>query len=154
MLKAIDFIEKLVVRALIILMLLAISLGTIELGRILVVEIIEPPVFLLDITLLFESFGLVLIILIGIELLKVLKMFLTEDRIKPEIVVEVAVIALCNKVITLDLKHTDGIVLLGIASLLVGLSVSYFVLRFRTVDKNLSTKEQNIESSNDLNKTG
>ncbi|MBA3632569.1 MAG: phosphate-starvation-inducible PsiE family protein, partial [Acidobacteria bacterium] len=42
-------------------------------------------------------------------------MFLTEDRIKPEIVVEVTVIALCNKVITLDLKHTDGIVLLGIA---------------------------------------
>ncbi len=80
-------------------------------------------------------------------------MFLTEDRIKPEIVVEVAVIALCNKIITLDLKHTDSIVLLGIASLLVGLSVSYFVLRFRTVDKNLSAKEQNTETSDDLNKS-
>ncbi|MBA3632028.1 MAG: phosphate-starvation-inducible PsiE family protein [Acidobacteria bacterium] len=68
-------------------------------------------------------------------------MFLTEDRIKPEIVVEVAVIALCNKVITPDLKHTDGVVLLGVASLLVGLSVSYFVLRFLTADNNLSAKE-------------
>ncbi len=81
-------------------------------------------------------------------------MFLTEDRIKPEIVVEVTVIALCNKVITLDLKHTDGIVLLGIASLLVGLSVGYFVLRFRQADKNLSANEQNTESSGDLNKAG
>ncbi len=152
MLKAIDFIEKLVVRALIILMLLAISLGTIELGRILVVEIIEPPIFLLDITKLFESFGLVLIILIGIELLKVMKMFLNEDKIKPEIVVEVALIALCNKVITLDLKHTDGIVLLGIAALLVGLAVGYFVLRFRRVDKDLLGNEQNTDGLDDLNK--
>jgi len=79
-------------------------------------------------------------------------MFMTEDKIKPEIVVEVAVIALCNKIITLDLKHTDGIVLLGIASLLAGLSVSYFVLRFRTMNKNLSANESNIESSDNLNK--
>ncbi len=141
MLKVVDVIEKFIIRALIILMMLAILLGTIELGRVIILDIFAPPAFLIDISKLFESFGLVLIILIGIELLKVMKMFLTEDRIKPEIVVEVAVIALCNKVITPDLKHTDGVVLLGVASLLVGLSVSYFVLRFLTADNNLSAKE-------------
>ncbi len=81
-------------------------------------------------------------------------MFLTEDRIKPEIVVEVTVIALCNKIITLDLKHTDGIVLLGVASLLVGLAVGYFVLRFYKADKKLSANEQNTESLDDLSKAG
>jgi len=131
MLKVVELCEKFIIRVLIILMLVAITLGTIELGRLLILEIFAPPVFLLDVSRLFEGFGLVLVILIGIELLKSMKMFLAEDKIKPELMVEVAVIALCNKVITLDTKHTTGAVLLSIAALLVGLSVGYFVLHFR-----------------------
>jgi len=73
-------------------------------------------------------------------------MFLTEDKIKPEMVVEVAVIALCNKIITLDIKHTTGDVLLGVAAMLVGLSVGYFVLRFRTMNKKPLANEQTAES--------
>ena len=111
MLKIVETVERYIIRALTILMLLAITFGTIELGRVLILEIIEPPAFVLDISKLFEGFGLVLVILIGVELLKVMKMFLTEDKIKPEMVVEVAVIALCNKIITLDTKHTTGDVL-------------------------------------------
>jgi hypothetical protein len=48
-------------------------------------------------------------------------MFLVKDKIKPEMVIEVVVIALCNKIITLDTKHTTGDVLLGLAALLIGL---------------------------------
>ena len=75
-------------------------LGTLELGRLTILEVFAPPFLLLDISKIFEGFGLALIILIGLELLKVLKLFLVEDKIKPEIIVEIAVIALCNKVIT------------------------------------------------------
>ncbi len=60
MLKVVDLIEKFIIRALIILMLLAITFGTIELGRVLILEIIAPPAFMLDISKVFESFGLVL----------------------------------------------------------------------------------------------
>jgi len=130
MLKIVDSIEKIIIRVLIILLLLAIILGTIELARVLILEIFAPPFLLLDIPKLFEGFGLVLVILIGMELLKSMKMFLAEDKIKPELFVEVALIALCNKVITLDAKHTGGDVLLGIAVLLIGLAAVYFVLRF------------------------
>ncbi len=84
---------------------------------------------------IFEGFGVALVILIGLELLKVLKLFLVEDKIKPEIIVEIAVIALCNKIITIDTKHTSGDVLLGIAAILIGLSVGYYVFRFRTSNK-------------------
>lgn len=73
-------------------------------------------------------------------------MFLLEDKIKPEIVVEIAVIALCNKIITLDIKHTSGDVLLGIAALLVGLSVGYFVLRFRASNKEISPDSPDVKS--------
>ena len=131
MLKIVERIEKIIIRALIILLLLAMVLGTIELARLTVLEIFAAPFLLLDISKIFEGFGIILIILIGLELLKILKLFLAEDKIKPEIVVEVAVIALCNKIITLDTKHTSGDVLLGIAAILIGLAVGYFVFRFR-----------------------
>ncbi|MBA2495076.1 MAG: phosphate-starvation-inducible PsiE family protein [Acidobacteria bacterium] len=110
-------------------------------------EIIEPPFLMLDISKVFEGFGLALVILIGLELLKILKMFLTEDKIKPELVVEVAVIALCNKIITLDTKHTTGDILLGMTALLVGLSIGYFVLRFRAADKGIYRKSSATEES-------
>ncbi len=137
-----------IIRALIILLLLAMVLGTIELGRVMILEIFAPPFLLLDISKIFEGFGLALIILIGLELLKILKMFLTEDKIRPEMVVEVAVIALCNKIITLDTKHTSGDVLLGIAAILIGLSIGYFVFRFRAMNEEINQKSSAAEKSN------
>ena len=146
MLHIVERIEKLIIRALIILLLLAMVLGTIELGRVTILEVFAPPFLLLDISKIFEGFGLALVILIGLELLKVLKLFLLEDKIKPEIIVEIAVIALCNKIITLDIKHTSGDVLLGIAAILVGLSVGYFVLRYRASNKEISPDSPDVKS--------
>ena len=135
MLHIVEQIEKLIIRALIILLLLALVFGTVELGRIMFVEITEPPFLQLDISKIFENFGLALIILIGLELLKILKMFLIEERIKAGSVVEITVIAVCNKIITLDTKHTSGDIMLGIAAILVALSAGYFVFRWRATNK-------------------
>ncbi len=79
MLKIVDSIEKLIIRVLIILLLAGIVLGMLELARVLILEVFAPPFLLLDISRLFEGFGLVLVILIGMELLKSMKMFLAED---------------------------------------------------------------------------
>lgn len=129
MLKLIHVVEGVIIRVLICLMLIAISLGTIELGRVLFMAIISTPILLLDIAKLFDAFGLFLVIIIGMELVRSMQLFLTENKIKPELVIEVAVIAICNKIITLDLKHTEAGVLLGMSALLIGLSVSYFILQ-------------------------
>ena len=129
MLKLAEFIEKNIIRALIIILLLAITFGVFELIRTIIVDIFTPPILLLDIATVFDIFGLVLVILIGMELIRSMKMFLTDERIKPELVIEVAMIALCNKIITLDASHLPGTVHLGIAALLIALSAAYFVLR-------------------------
>jgi len=134
MIKIVSWVEGVIVRVLIWLMLLAVSLGTIELGRVLIMSILSPPMFLLDISKLFDAFGLFLVILIGLELLKSMQFFLSEKRIKPEMVIEVAIIAVCNKVITLDLKHTGADMLLGMAALLIGLSAGYFILQRRAAE--------------------
>lgn len=129
MLKTVDYIEKLIIRALILMLLLAITLGTCELGRILIIDILAPPIVLLDVSTIFDIFGIVLVILIGMELLKSMKMFLTDEKVKPELVIEVAMIALCNKIITLDVSHLPAMAPVGIAALLLALSAAYFVLR-------------------------
>jgi uncharacterized membrane protein (DUF373 family) len=129
MLKVVDTVKRLIVRILIVLLLIAIVLGTFELAWVLIVDLIEPPHFLTDVHTLFDWFGLFLVILIGIELLKSMTVYLAEDRVQPELVVEVAIIALCNKIITLDVKTTSGLSLVGIATLLVGLAATYFVVR-------------------------
>lgn len=134
MIKIVSWVEGIVIRALIWLMLLAVTLGTFELGRVLVTSILNPPFLLLDISTLFDAFGLFLVILIGLELLKSMQFFLAEKRIKPGMVIEVAIIAVCNKVITLDLKHTGADMLLGMAALLVGLSAGYFILQRRSAE--------------------
>ena len=136
MLKFVQTVKKMVVAALILMLLIAVILGTVALGRTLVLQILVPPFMLLDTRVLFDIFGLFLVILIGIELLKSMLLFLGEDRVNPELVAEVAIIALCNKIITLDLKDVPGATLLGVAAMLIGLAAAYFVFRKMNSERN------------------
>lgn len=93
MLRFVSLAEQLIVRVLMVLLLIAIVLGTFALGRVLALEILEPPLLLLDVNKLFEAFGLFVVVLIGLELLKSMALFAIEERVEPRLVVEVAVIA-------------------------------------------------------------
>jgi uncharacterized membrane protein (DUF373 family) len=129
-LKAVGRVETAVEYTLLVLLLLSVVLGTLQLARVLVTHILfEPPYFLFDVERLAESFGLFLIVLIGLELMKSLKSMIVHEELRPEIVVEVAIIAVGNKLITLDLKHTEAPALLGLAAVLVGLAATYFVVK-------------------------
>lgn len=125
--KFIDRVKMFILWALVLMLLLAVLLGTLGLGRTIVAAIIDsPPYVLIDPKLLFQSFGLFLICLIGLELLKLLE-FHISHHYKPELVVEVAIIALCNKVVTLDLKETAPLSIIGLAALILALAAGYYV---------------------------
>ena len=62
--------ERAVVVSLIGMMVIVVILATIELGWIIVRDIITPPIILLEIEELLEIFGFFLLVLIGIELLE------------------------------------------------------------------------------------
>ena len=125
--KLVEKIEAFVIYVLIAMLLVAVILGTVQLGNWLVQSILQPPFLLIEPQTLFSSFGLFLIILIGLELLKLLKLHLLHHKLRPEVVIEVAIIAVCNKVVTLDLKVLEGETLLGMAALLLALSAGYYV---------------------------
>ncbi len=91
--------------------------------------ILGSPVFLITSDVLFQSFGMFLVIVIGLELLKSIKSYLVYGTINPAFVVEVAIIALGNKLITIDITHLEPGILVGIGVILLGLSVLYLILK-------------------------
>lgn len=133
--------EKLIAVVLIIMMSVVILFATIDLGWIIIKDIISPPIFLLDINELLEVFGLFLLVLIGIELVETIKAYLSERVIRVEVVIIVALIAISRKVIILDVKELSSLTLIGIATIILALSAGYYLLKKRSIrDGRQSTK--------------
>ena len=123
--------ERIVVLALIGMMMAVVMLTTIELGWIIIKDIITPPVLLLEIKELLEIFGFFLLVLIGVELLETITAYLKEKVVHVAIVLEVALIAIARKVIILDLEKYDSLTLLGIASLILSVAVASYAIKRR-----------------------
>jgi uncharacterized membrane protein (DUF373 family) len=119
--------ERVIVVALIVMMVIVILLSTIELGRILVVDILQSPNFLLNITELLDIFGFFLLILIGVELLETIRAYLNEHQVHVEIVLEVALIAVARKIVILDINEYSPMVIFAIATIVLTLAVAYFL---------------------------
>ena len=123
--------ERIIVGTLVAMMMLTILVSTVELVVLLVRDLIQPPLNLLTISELLEVFGFFMVILIGIELLDTVKAYVTEQHLRVESVIMVALIALARKVIVLDIKDYPPATLLALAALLTALAVGYFFLRGR-----------------------
>ena len=70
-----------------------------------------------------------MMILIGIELIETIKVYLSEESIHIEIICLVAIVAIARKVIILDVYKLSPVTLLGIAAIILALSVGYFFIK-------------------------
>jgi uncharacterized membrane protein (DUF373 family) len=127
--RVIKLFERVVVVSLVVMMMLVVALATLELGWIIVKDIITAPILLLEVDELLEIFGFFLLILIGVELLETIKAYMKDNVIHVEIVLEVALIAIARKVIVLDLSKYDGLTVLSIAALIIALAGAFFLQR-------------------------
>jgi uncharacterized membrane protein (DUF373 family) len=157
MLRTIDRFETILISALAVMMILVIALAAIELGWIMAKDIFSPPFDLLRINELLEIFGLFLLVLIGIELLHTLRTYFKKSTIHVEVVLAVALIAIARKVIILDLKATSAPTLVGIGTIVVALSVGYFLIRRSHKEERPQTRhlsrQGSIEGSQEHAKT-
>lgn len=144
MLAILKKLERGMILALIIMMTVVLFLSIIELGWILVKDIITEPVLLLEIKELLEIFGLFLLVLIGIELLDSIKTYITENVIHVEVVLIVAMIAIARKVIILDIDKYSSMTFIGIASLILSLSVAYYLIKKVHGDSRSKTPENSL----------
>lgn len=133
MITQIKKFEKMIIFSLVVMMALVLFLATLELAWIIVKDIVSPPFLLLEIDELLEIFGLFMLVLIGIELLETIaKTYLAQSTDHARIVMAVAIIAIARKVIILDVKDLSGQVLLGIAAIILALSIGYYLIRRRS----------------------
>ncbi len=122
--------EEIMIQALMVMMAFVLGLATIDLGWLIIKDIIKPPYFLLSVDQLLEIFGLFMLVLIGIEILvSIMKTYITQDQPHYEVVLSVAIIAIARKVIILDVKETDSLSLLGFAAIVVALTVGYYLMK-------------------------
>ena len=122
--------EKSIILVLVALMAVVLLLSTIDLAWIIIKDIMSPPVLLLDIDELLDIFGLFMLVLIGIELLETMaKTYMSESTDHAQIVMAVAIIAIARKVIILDVKDLSGLALVGIASIILALSIGYYLIK-------------------------
>jgi uncharacterized membrane protein (DUF373 family) len=120
---------RFIILALIAMMMLAVLLSTVELLIILVIELLKPPKYMLGIENLFEIFGFFMMILIGLELLESIRAYLSDESLHVEVVFLVAMIAIARKVIILEIKDLEPLVLIGIASIILALSLGYYFVK-------------------------
>lgn len=79
--------------------------------------------------LVLSVFGLVLLVLIGIELLEAIQAYLKSHVVHVEIVLLLGLIAVVRKVIVLDYERTSFEILLGISGIIVAVAVAYFLIK-------------------------
>jgi len=129
LLTAIRHFESSVIIVLIILMMAVVTLSTFELAVVLWEQVVQPPLFLLNLQELLEVLGFFMMVLIGLELLETIKNYLTQHALHVEVVLLVAMIAVARKVIILDMKEIGAHSMIGIAVLLFSLAGSYFLIK-------------------------
>jgi uncharacterized membrane protein (DUF373 family) len=142
MIGAIKKFERVIIVSLVIMMSLVVLLATIELGWIIIKDIITPPLFFLEINELFDIFGMFMLVLIGIELLETIaKTYTNQNANHAKIVMAVAIIAIVRKVIILNVENYSGQALIGIAAIILALSIGYYLIQRKTLSTELTRKE-------------
>ena len=127
--KILKKFENVIVITLLVLMMLAVFLSSVDLAVILYQQIIIPPVLLLNIDEMLKVFGFFLMVLIGLELLESIKTYLEDSKVHAEIVFLVAIVAVSRKIIILDYKNIEPGMLYGMAAIIVALGIGYFLVR-------------------------
>ena len=127
--RLLERFEEILSRALLLMMAAVVLLTTIELGWILVKDVLTPPVFLLEIDEILELFGLFLLVLIGIELMHSVKIFIKRREIHLEAMLVVALVAVARKVIVLEPKELAPEAVLGLAAMALALTIGYYLVR-------------------------
>jgi uncharacterized membrane protein (DUF373 family) len=129
--RILDFLDQFemgVVSFLVVLMVLTVTLVTIDLAVLLVKDIAAHPRYLIGIDELLDLFGMFLLVLLGLELLETIKAYLVEHAIHVEVVMVVALIAISRKVVILDVKEMQSLTLFAIAMIILTLSIGYYLI--------------------------
>lgn len=127
--KFFDQLEKFAAYALLVLMAIIVLSATLEVAYVIATDMFKPPGFFIGVRDLFELFGLLLMVLIGLELMTSIRMYLNDHNIHAELMLLVAITAITRKIVILDSAKTEPIVLFGIGFIILALTAGYYLIR-------------------------
>jgi len=116
------------VRILAILMVFVIVMGVVDVAWTLYQKLVTPPTYILTITDMLAAFGAFMAVLIAIEIFINITIYLRDDVIHVKIVMATALMAIARKVIILDLETVEPAYLWGIASVVLAISIGYWLV--------------------------
>jgi uncharacterized membrane protein (DUF373 family) len=150
--------ERTIFVSLIVMLAIVVLSSTIDLARRILLDVLTPPILILQGAQLLEIIGLVLLIMIGVELVETIKTYFNERVVHVQIVLEVALIAIARKVIIVDVKEFSAETLVGVAALVLALSTGYYLQRkARTISNVEKVTEDNgfipLSAPNDSHQT-
>lgn len=128
MIRQLHRLIRLAIRALAVLMAFLILWGVVDVVYVIYQRMMAPPLFVLDVHDIFQAFGAVLVVLIAIEIFINVRLYLGSGVLPLQLVVATALMAIARKVIVLDFDTISHNYLLGIAAIVVGLGVSYWLI--------------------------
>lgn len=131
---------KIMVWSILLLLSVIVLLAFVDLIYETYIEIIKPPLMVINSKSLIELFSLCLIIIIGIELIETVKAFLKEEIVHVELVILVAIIAIARKVIVWDFDKYSNLHLLSLAAMLLALASTYFLIKKSNTRVNIFKK--------------
>ncbi|MBN1158839.1 MAG: phosphate-starvation-inducible PsiE family protein [Bacteroidales bacterium] len=129
MLKIIHYLEKFLISSILLVFSIILLLAFIDVSYEIYLDVIAPPLFVVDANNLMELFSLFLIILIGIELLETIKAYLKSSVVHVELVVLVAIIAIARKVIVWDFNKYTYNELIALAVMVIALGITFFLVK-------------------------
>ncbi len=133
-LHTVEKIETIIAKFLSLAMILIIIIATIDLIRVVMVDIFSEPRMLLSIGL-FEFFGMFLNVLIALEILENITAYLRKHVIQVELVIVTSLVAIARKIIILDLDKTPSLSIIGLGVAIFSLSISYLIIRISNANR-------------------
>lgn len=143
----IKMFEKYIAIALMMMMSVVIFFGTLEVGYLIIIDLLSPPIFMLEVHEFLEIFGQFLLVLIGVELLETINSYHLDRTIRVEIVVIVAIIAIARKVITLDYKTLTSYTFFDVGAAVLFLAITFYLLKKARVSKPSVSRRESVKVS-------
>lgn len=127
-LYAISKLQKFTAKVLSLVMIFVVFVSGWDLIIITIDEFMTEPVLVGHQTL-FKLFGLFLDVLIALEILENITAYLQSNMIQIELVLVTSLIAMARKIIIFDFNKAGGFELIGVATAILALSLSYLIIR-------------------------
>jgi uncharacterized membrane protein (DUF373 family) len=134
-----DKVEKFIIFVLLFLLSVVVLYSTIQLAVLVIGGLFQAITggnaapymeqLLLKLEILHDVFAGFLLILIGLELMKTVVMYLDENVVHVEVVLEVALIAIARHVIEMKYSETSPLTLIGISTITLALAIGFFLIK-------------------------